>query len=177
MVTVPQRRCEVVSQVTGAATSERFSPYSRRLHLGDSLRRLRQEEAGGPSTLQVAKAIGMDRTLLTRIETGQRRVAADVSMTIVEHLGVTQHSPRWQEFYALARDAAQSGWWEKPGVQGFIAAPSAACGSRSGCRHHPLVRLCSDPWAAPVAGLPARASRCCHHERPFRGQPRGGSSS
>ncbi|MFD6464116.1 helix-turn-helix domain-containing protein, partial [Streptomyces roseolus] len=70
------------------------------MHLGDQLRTLRQEQ--DRSIQQVAKDAAMDRTLLTRIETGQRRVTADVSMKVAEHLGVEQHSPRWQEFYALA---------------------------------------------------------------------------
>lgn len=99
-----------MSQSAASANGCRISPYSRRLYLGDQLRTLRQVQER--SIQQVAKDIAMDRTLLTRIETGQRRVPADVSMRIAEHLGVEQHSPRWQEFYALARDAAQSGWWE-----------------------------------------------------------------
>ncbi|AXK89952.1 XRE family transcriptional regulator (plasmid) [Nocardia farcinica] len=94
-----------------------MSPYSRRLHLGDRLRNLRQEQER--SIQQVAKEADIDRTLLTRIETGQRRVAADVSMKVAEHLGVEQHSPLWQEFYALARDAAQSGWWEGRAFRGL----------------------------------------------------------
>ncbi|MBF6216226.1 MULTISPECIES: helix-turn-helix domain-containing protein [Nocardia] len=106
-----------MSQGTLSSTGERVSPYSRRLHLGDALRRLRQER--DLSIQQVAKEVGMDRTLLTRIETGQRRVAADVSMTIAEYLGIEQHSSTWQTFYALARDAAQSGWWESRAFRGL----------------------------------------------------------
>ncbi len=103
-----------------ASASERISPYSRRLHLGEELRRLRQEaEPKELSIQQVASAVGMDRTLLTRIENGQRRVAADVSMKIAEHLGVEQYSPCWQKFYQLARDAAQSGWWESKAFKGL----------------------------------------------------------
>lgn len=104
-------------QASTPTRTERFSPYSRRLHLGDALRQLRQDQDS--SIQQVAKTMGMDRTLLTRIETGQRRVAADVSISIAEHLGIEQHSARWQEFYALARDAAQSGWWEGRAFKGL----------------------------------------------------------
>lgn len=106
-----------MAQNSVSVTGERFSPYSRRLHLGDELRQLRQDQ--DLSIQQAAKALGMDRTLLTRIETGQRRVAADVSMTVAEHLGVEQHSAKWQEFYALARDAAQTGWWESRAFKGL----------------------------------------------------------
>lgn len=106
-----------MSQVSISANGYRISPYSRRLHLGDRLRSLRQVE--DRSIQQVAKDAEIDRTLLTRIETGQRRVAADVSMKVAEHLGVEQHSPVWQEFYALARDAAQSGWWEGRAFRGL----------------------------------------------------------
>ncbi|WP_157129212.1 helix-turn-helix domain-containing protein, partial [Nocardia amamiensis] len=69
-----------MSQGSVVANGDRVSPYSRRLHLGDALRGLRQDQ--DLSIQQVAKDVGMDRTLLTRIETGQRRVAADVSMTV-----------------------------------------------------------------------------------------------
>ncbi|PXX53973.1 helix-turn-helix protein [Nocardia tenerifensis] len=106
-----------MARPSSAADGYRISPYSRRLHLGDRLRTLRQEQ--DRSIQQVAKDAAMDRTLLTRIETGQRRVTADVSMRIVENLGVEQHSPLWQEFYALARDAAQQGWWESRAFRGL----------------------------------------------------------
>lgn len=99
------------------ADGQRFSPCSRRLHLGEALRGIRQEL--DLSIHQVAKEVGMDRTLLTRIETGQRRVTADVSMRVVEHLGVEQHSVRWQWFYALARDASRAGWWESRAYKGL----------------------------------------------------------
>lgn len=108
-----------MSHVSVSTNGERISPYSRRLYLGETLRGLRQER--DLSIQQVAKAVEMDRTLLTRIENGQRRVPADVSMTIAEHLGIEQHSMRWQEFYALARDAAQSGWWESRAFKGLSA--------------------------------------------------------
>ncbi|MFF0489773.1 helix-turn-helix domain-containing protein [Nocardia sp. NPDC004068] len=100
-----------------SANDGRISPYSRRLHLGEKLRNLRQER--NLSIQQVAGHVDIDRTLLTRIETAQRRVAADVSMRVAEHLGVEQHSPLWQEIYALARDAAQTGWWEGRAFRGL----------------------------------------------------------
>ncbi|WP_280404545.1 helix-turn-helix domain-containing protein [Nocardia brasiliensis] len=106
-----------MSQEIASTDDARISPYSRRLHLGESLRNLRQER--DLSIQQVATPLKMDRTLLTRVETGQRRVAADVSMKIAEHLGVEQHSTRWQEYYALARDAAQTGWWESRAFRGM----------------------------------------------------------
>ncbi|WP_231390439.1 helix-turn-helix transcriptional regulator [Nocardia sp. CNY236] len=106
-----------MSHAAISANGDRLSPYSRRLHLGDRLRTLRQEQ--DRSIQQVAKAADIDRTLLTRIETAQRRVTADVIMTVAEHLGVEQHSPLWQEFYALARDAGQAGWWESRAFRGL----------------------------------------------------------
>ncbi|MEV0299076.1 helix-turn-helix transcriptional regulator [Nocardia sp. NPDC050710] len=101
-----------------SANGERISPYSRRLHLGDGLRRLRQEPTDR-SIAEIARAVGIDRTLLNRIENGQRRVPADQTMKIVEHLGVEQHSTQWQEYYALARDATVSGWWENKAFKGL----------------------------------------------------------
>lgn len=95
---------------TTTGPSVRFSPLSRRLHLGDELRLLRQEQ--DKSIHDAAKDAGVDRTLLTRIETGQRRVKPDQIMKVVESLGITQHTEQWQVFYALARDSDTSGWWE-----------------------------------------------------------------
>lgn len=95
--------------VSTAATDGPISPYSRRLHLGDELRILRQEQ--DLTLSQLSTKIKIDRTLLTRIETGQRRVGSDQVMLIVESLGVQRHSEQWQQLYEIARDSDTSGWW------------------------------------------------------------------
>ncbi len=101
-----------MSRTPMAPPTARVSPQSRRLRLGDQLREMRQES--GRVIQDVARGAGIDRTLLTRIETGQRRVRPDQIMKIVESMGVEQYTERWQELYALARDADTSGWWEGP---------------------------------------------------------------
>jgi len=99
-----------MAPVVSSARPIPFSPLSRRLCLGDELRRLRQEQ--GFTTGKAAGLVPIDRTLLTRIETGQRRVKVDQVMSIVEALGVGRDHGRWQEFHELARDADTTGWWE-----------------------------------------------------------------
>lgn len=122
-----------MSAKTNASAGVRFSPYSRRLHLGVQLRQLRLER--DMSIHQAAKTLGMDRTLLTRIETGQRRVSADVSIRIAEYLGIEQHSTEWQRLYALARDAAQSGWWDSRAFKGLSAGQALPADLEAGASH------------------------------------------
>lgn len=89
-----------------------ISPYVRRQRLAVELRVLR--EAAGLTHAELAKRIGQSRMKITRLENGHPiRDAQAAVMRIIDVLGVT--GQRWTELMAVARDAAERGWWSSYG--------------------------------------------------------------
>ncbi|MGI8307142.1 helix-turn-helix domain-containing protein [Saccharopolyspora hattusasensis] len=85
-----------------------ISPYVRRQRLAAELYELR--DAAGLTHAQLAKRIDQSRTKITRLENGHTiRDGQAVVMKILDELGVSED--RWTEIMAVARDAAERGWW------------------------------------------------------------------
>ncbi len=83
------------------------SPYVRRLRLAAEIRALR---AGAKLTAaELGKRIGRSRADISRLETGALVVQADV-LKILDVLGVD--GDRWTQIMTIAREAAETGWWE-----------------------------------------------------------------
>jgi transcriptional regulator with XRE-family HTH domain len=83
------------------------SPYVRRLRLGMELQALRDERNW--TQARVARMIGKTRQELSKMEHGLTVNPADV-LNLLDVLGVDDE--RWTKLTAIARDAAESGWWD-----------------------------------------------------------------
>jgi transcriptional regulator with XRE-family HTH domain len=86
-----------------------ISPFVRRRRLASEIIRLRDER--GYSADRLARAVGVARQRISRLENGHIRPDLDEIMRILTELGVAQ--PRWNEIVGIARDAQERGWWEK----------------------------------------------------------------
>jgi transcriptional regulator with XRE-family HTH domain len=83
------------------------SPYVRRLRLGMELQALRDERNW--TQARAARMIGKSRQEISKMERGLTANPTDV-LNLLEALGVEDE--RWTELTAIARDAAQPGWWD-----------------------------------------------------------------
>jgi transcriptional regulator with XRE-family HTH domain len=83
------------------------SPYVRRLRLGIELQALRDERNW--TQARAARMIGKSRQEISKMERGLSANPTDV-LNLLEALGVEDE--RWTELTAIARDAAQPGWWD-----------------------------------------------------------------
>jgi transcriptional regulator with XRE-family HTH domain len=88
-----------------------ISPYIRRLRLAKELRRLRSKPKLSSDAL--ARAVGLPRTTISRLENARMRPDEYDVMKILERLGVT--GTAWSELMAIAKQAAEHGWWESFG--------------------------------------------------------------
>lgn len=86
-----------------------ISPFVRRRRLGAELIRLREDH--GYSSDKLAKAIGVTRQRVSRLENGHVRPDLDEVMRILDLLGVGEK--RWNQIMTIAREAQERGWWEK----------------------------------------------------------------
>lgn len=86
-----------------------ISPYVRRRRLAAELVRLREEH--GYSSDKLAKAIGVARQRISRLENGHVPPDLDEIMRILAALNVEQK--RWTQIMTIAREAQEKGWWEK----------------------------------------------------------------
>lgn len=86
-----------------------ISPYVRRRRLAAELLRLR--ERNGYSAADLAKAIGVARQRISRLENGHIAPDLDEIMRILELFGVGKK--QWTTIMAIARDSQERGWWEK----------------------------------------------------------------
>src|SRR6266542_465884 len=86
-----------------------ISPYVRRRRLAMELVRLREEH--DYSADKLAKAIGVARQRLSRVENGHVRPDLDEIMRILDVLNVGEK--RWEQIMSIAREAQERGWWEK----------------------------------------------------------------
>lgn len=86
-----------------------ISPYVRRRRLATELIRLREEH--DYSADRLAKAIGVARQRISRVENGHVRPDLDEVMRILDVLNVGEK--RWTQIMTIAREAQERGWWEK----------------------------------------------------------------
>ncbi len=85
-----------------------ISTYVRRLRLAAELAALRQERRMSSEAL--ARAAGLPRTTVSRLENGRMRPNPNDVMKILEHLKVTGEA--WTTLLTIARQASERGWWE-----------------------------------------------------------------
>ncbi|MEU8075886.1 helix-turn-helix transcriptional regulator [Catellatospora citrea] len=90
-----------------------ISPYVRRRRLASEIIRLRDEH--GYSAARLARAVGVARQRISRLENGHVRPDLDEIMRLLAELGVA--GPRCNEIIGIARDAQENGWWEKFATQ------------------------------------------------------------
>ena len=83
-------------------------PAMRRRRLGAELRRLR--EARLMTLGQVAAALGVAQSTLSRIETGKSPTRGAYLSLLLDAYGVTESAER-QELIAMARDGKAKRWW------------------------------------------------------------------
>jgi DNA-binding XRE family transcriptional regulator len=83
-----------------------ISTHVRRLRLGAELTRLR----GGLASEKLARAAGLPRTTISRLENGRMRPDTDDVMRILECLKIT--GEQWTTVMTIAREASERGWWE-----------------------------------------------------------------
>jgi transcriptional regulator with XRE-family HTH domain len=88
-----------------------ISPYVRRKRLARELRGLR--EAAGMTHEDLGRAIGRNRTKISRLENGRIRPDQAEVMKILDVLEVS--GDRWVQLVTIAREAAEKGWWESYG--------------------------------------------------------------
>lgn len=92
------------------------SPLARRIRLGAAVRRLR----GDRSAAEVAKVAGVDRTVVSKVEAGDRRASLDTILRLLDALLVEPAEAR--ELLTVARTGTATGWWN--------VAPYTAMGER-----------------------------------------------
>ncbi|MEU5943582.1 helix-turn-helix transcriptional regulator [Micromonospora sp. NPDC047548] len=92
------------------------SPLARRIRLGAAVRRLR----GNRPAAEVAKAAGVDRTVVSKVEAGDRRASLDTILRLLDALLVEPEEAR--ELLTVARTGTATGWWN--------VAPYTAMGER-----------------------------------------------
>ncbi|MGH3713258.1 MAG: helix-turn-helix domain-containing protein [Micromonosporaceae bacterium] len=85
-----------------------ISPYVRRRRLANEIVRLREEH--GYSADKLAKAIGVARQRISRLENGHVRPDLNEIMKILDTLRVGER--RWSNVITIAREAQERGWWE-----------------------------------------------------------------
>lgn len=85
-----------------------ISTYVRRLRLAAELGALRQQRE--LSSDQLARAAGLPRTTVSRLENARMRPDPDDVMRILERLEVTGEA--WTRLMTIAREAGERGWWE-----------------------------------------------------------------
>jgi len=84
------------------------SPTVRRRRLAAALRRLRDQS--GMTADEAARAIGISKSSLSRIENGLVSVLPPVARSLLELYGV--ESPDIEPLLQVAREARQRGWWQ-----------------------------------------------------------------
>ncbi|MEU5905174.1 helix-turn-helix transcriptional regulator [Micromonospora sp. NPDC047527] len=85
-----------------------ISTYVRRLRLAAELSALRQDREMSSEAL--ARAAGLPRTTVSRLENGRMRPDPNDVMKILEQLKVTGEA--WTTLLTIARQASERGWWE-----------------------------------------------------------------
>lgn len=85
-----------------------ISTYVRRLRLAAELVALRQDRRMSSEAL--ARAAGLPRTTVSRLENGRMRPNPNDVMKILEQLKVT--GEEWTTLLTIARQASERGWWE-----------------------------------------------------------------
>lgn len=116
-----------------------ISPQVRRLRLGRELLALRR--AAELTTEQLGKRSGLGRIAITRLETAVRRPDLAQVLKVLDALEVT--GDHWNQLVAIARDAAEKGWWEQRAYSGMGASQARFADREAGAAtiraYHPLV--------------------------------------
>ncbi|MEV6370162.1 Scr1 family TA system antitoxin-like transcriptional regulator [Micromonospora musae] len=81
------------------------SPLARRMRLGAAVRRLR----GDTSASELARRAGLDRTVVSKVEAGERRTSLDTVLRLLDVLSIEQDE--YQQLLNVARSGTETGWW------------------------------------------------------------------
>ncbi|MFE9690889.1 helix-turn-helix domain-containing protein [Micromonospora sp. NPDC005806] len=84
-----------------------ISPLARRLRLGNALRELR--DAAGMTGSELGRAAGLDRTVVSKVENGERR-PLDTILRLLDVL-LPEADERYRALQRVARDGLAKGWW------------------------------------------------------------------
>lgn len=86
------------------------SPLARRIRLGATIRELR----GEMTAADVARRAGLDRTVVSKVEAGERRAGLDTILKILDALPIGEGSTEYRALQRVARDGLERGWWQDP---------------------------------------------------------------
>lgn len=84
------------------------SPLARRIRLGAEIRALR----GETTATEIARKARLDRTVISKVESGERRASLDTILRILDALPIERGGREYQELLAVARDGLERGWWQ-----------------------------------------------------------------
>jgi transcriptional regulator with XRE-family HTH domain len=89
------------------------SPYVRARRFGREIRQARKD-AGFTSNEALAKAVGVNRTQIQRLESAAedgRKTNLELVKRVLPVVGVDEGSSRWHDLMKIAYDANEDGWW------------------------------------------------------------------
>ncbi|MEV7267836.1 helix-turn-helix transcriptional regulator [Micromonospora aurantiaca] len=108
-----------------------ISPLARRLRLGNALRKLRDQ--AGMTGSELGRAAGLDRTVVSKVENGERR-PLDTILRLLDAL-LPEEDERYRALQRVARDGLARGWWTQPAFAGMgdrqARTADIECGARS----------------------------------------------
>lgn len=77
------------------------------MRLGAEIRALR----GTETAAAIARRAGLDRTVVSKIEAGERRAGLDTILKILDVLPIEPGGITYRELQQIARDGLKKGWW------------------------------------------------------------------
>lgn len=89
-------------------THATVSPLARRIRLGVEIRALR----GTHTAAEIARKAGLDRSVVSKIEAGDRRAGLDTVLQILDVLPLEPAGTEYRQLQQVARDALRRGWWD-----------------------------------------------------------------
>ncbi|MFI7283086.1 helix-turn-helix domain-containing protein [Micromonospora chersina] len=107
-----------------------ISPLARRLRLGSALRELR--DSAGMTGAELGRAAGLDRTVVSKVENGERR-PLDTILRLLDVL-LPEGDERYRALQRVARDGLARGWWTTPEFAGMGARQARTAEIESGAR-------------------------------------------
>jgi len=68
---------------------------------------------------ELARRGGLDRTVVSKVEAGERRAGLDTILKIMDELPIEDGGSEYRELQRLARDGLAKGWWEQAEYAGM----------------------------------------------------------
>jgi transcriptional regulator with XRE-family HTH domain len=83
--------------------------------LGAAIRALR----GDVTTTELARRAGIDRTVVSKVEAGERRASLDTVLRILDALPLAESGREYRTLQRVTRDGLARGWWDDPQYDGM----------------------------------------------------------